>query len=241
VDIFKPWAIVNAAGYVRVDDAERDRGACYRANTFAVGVLARECAHQRIPLVTFSSDLVFDGAKGDYVESDHPSPLGAYGASKAAAEVSALGINPQSLIIRTSAFFGPWDEWNFPLIALRTLLEGLPFAAANDTIVSPTYVPDLVNASLDLLIDGEHGIWHLANEGAMSWSDLACEVAARAGLSAELVRPVTSRALGYAARRPASSVLRSRRGNLLPTIDSALDRWLDAIRSRELIDSAALQ
>jgi dTDP-4-dehydrorhamnose reductase len=242
MDIFKPWAIINAAGYVRVDDAERDRAACYRSNAFAVGVLARESRRSGIPLVTFSSDLVFDGAKGSpYVESDRTSPLGAYGASKVAAEVCAAGDNPDSLIIRTSAFFGPWDDWNFPVIALRQLLDEMPFEAAADSIVSPTYVPDLVHGTLDLLIDGESGIWHLANAGAITWSDLAREVAIRAGLSPDPVRSVSSRDLNLAAKRPSYSVLGSERGWILPSLDNALDRWLDAIRSRELDPAAALQ
>jgi dTDP-4-dehydrorhamnose reductase len=48
---------------------------------------------------------------------------------------------------------------------------------ANDVVISPTYVPDLVHASLDLLIDGEKGLWHLANNGALTWADLARETA----------------------------------------------------------------
>jgi dTDP-4-dehydrorhamnose reductase len=242
VDVFRPWAIINAAGHVRVDDAERERSDCYRTNAFAVGVLARECSRAGIPLVTFSSDLVFDGAKtSPYVESDRPSPLSAYGASKVAGEMCASGLHRDALIIRTSAFFGPWDEWNFPLIALRNLARGVPITAQCDATVSPTYVPDLVNASLDLLIDGETGIWHLANEGSVSWSDLAREVASRAGVPPELVQPATSHDLPLAARRPGYSVLASERGQILSSLENALDRWIEAVRSREIDQLPALQ
>src|SRR3712207_8890966 len=58
-------------------------------------------------------------------------------------------------------------------VLLRTLGQGREFYAANDTVVSPTYVPDLVNACLDLLIDEESGVWHLANSGALTWAELA--------------------------------------------------------------------
>jgi dTDP-4-dehydrorhamnose reductase len=90
-------------------------------------------------------------------------PLNAYGRSKAEAERRVLDSDPQALVVRTSAFFGPWDEHNFVTQALAALGEGRPFAAAGDMTVSPTYVPDLVNACLDLLIDKECGIWHLTN------------------------------------------------------------------------------
>ena len=242
LDAVRPWAIINAAGYVRVDDAERERTACYETNTAAVGILAGEASRLGIPFATFSSDLVFNGAKrAPYVESDHVSPLGAYGASKAAAELRATTLHSDSLVIRTSAFFGPWDEWNFAIIALRNFINGIPFSAAPDSIVSPTYVPDLVNASLDLLIDGEAGIWHVANRGEMSWTQFGIEVAKRAGVSASLVRPVPLSELGLEARRPAYSALGTERGAVLPTIENALDRWCDAVHARDLTPSPALQ
>ena len=222
-----PWALINAAGYVRVDDAEQQKAECYRSNTVGVGVLAAECSRAHIPLVTFSTDLVFDGRKGaPYVEGDAVSPINTYGASKAAAEVRALMLSDQCIVVRTSAFFGPWDEYNFITMALARLANGLPFMAASDVMVSPTYVPDLVNSSLDLLIDGETGIWHLANQGEVTWSDLARRVAERAGLSLDLVREMPSSEMPRQARIPLYTVLRSERCNLLPPLDDAIDRYM---------------
>lgn len=242
ISVFKPWVIINAAGYVRVDDAEREQRQSYRANAFGVSVLARECASAGIQLVTYSSDLVFDGSKRTpYVESDRTAPLNTYGVTKVEAETSAMRLNTHTLVIRTAAFFGPWDNWNFPIAAIRSLANGIPFRAADDTVVSPTYVPDLVDASLDLLIDEEKGIWHLANPGAVTWADFARDVALRAGFSLDLVRPVPSPELGFAAQRPVYSALSSERASLLPSLENALDRWIDAIRAKELTFSPALQ
>jgi dTDP-4-dehydrorhamnose reductase len=242
IDAVRPWAIINAAGFVRVDDAECDPAACYEANANAVGIIAAEASRLGIPFATYSTDLVFDGTKREpYIETDQVSPLNAYGASKAAAEMRATSLHTDSLVIRTSAFFGPWDEWNFPIIALRNLAAGIPFPAASDSVVSPTYVPDLVNASLDLLIDGESGIWHLANGGALTWSELATEVGSRAALSTELVRPSKTDELNLPARRPAYSVLGSERGSILSSLENALDRWCDAVRAHTLTSSPALQ
>src|SRR5947208_849537 len=81
--------------------------------------------------------------------------------------------------------------------------------AAEDAVISPTYVPDLVNASLDLLIDGEQGIWHLANVAAITWADLARRAAELAGLDASGVVGRPTAALGLAAPRPLWSVLGS--------------------------------
>jgi dTDP-4-dehydrorhamnose reductase len=228
----QPWAVINAAGFVRVDAAADDDAAeerCRRENTVGPAVLADACAaNGRIPLVNFSSDLVFDGRKqAPYVESDIVNPLNVYGNTKAEAE-QALARYDESLVVRTSAFFGPWDEHNFITLALRTIARGEPFLAADDVVVSPTYVPDLATTTLDLLIDGETGVWHLANAGAVTWAELAREAARRARLDSGLVRGVPAEQLGWRARRPRYSVLGSIRGTLMPSLTDALTAYFDA-------------
>ncbi|NEQ21109.1 MAG: sugar nucleotide-binding protein [Microcoleus sp. SIO2G3] len=223
-----PWAVVNAAGYVRVDDAEREVDACLRANAEGPAILAASCARLEIPLLTFSSDLVFDGTcAAPYIETDAVAPLNVYGRSKAEAEARVLKAHPSALVIRTSAFFGPWDDYNFVTIALRHLAAGQRFVAAEDSVVSPTYVPDLVHTTLDLLIDGESGLWHLANKGAIAWAELARLAASTAGVDASLIEARPTRELGLTAPRPTYSVLGSERGVLLPSLDNAMSRYFD--------------
>lgn len=224
---YEPWAVINTAGYVRVDEAEREPEKCRRENTLGAMVLAAACAQDGVSLVTFSSDMVFDGrASSPYVEMHRPAPLNAYGQSKAEAEAEVLKILPSALVIRTSAFFGPWDEYNFVTQALRALASGQSFTAAHDAVVSPTYVPDLVNASLDLLIDGERGMWHLANNGAATWAEFARAAARRACLDESFIDARPTHALGLLAPRPLYSVLTSERGLLLPSLDDALSSYM---------------
>jgi dTDP-4-dehydrorhamnose reductase len=232
IERHRPWAIVNAAGYVRVDDAEADADRCRRENARGPAVLAAACARAGIPLVTFSSDLVFDGTKREpYVESDAVAPLSVYGSSKVEAEAAVTRSHPHALVIRTSAFFGPWDRFNFVHAALDALARGHRFAAADDAVVSPTYVPDLVNAALDLLIDGESGLWHLANAGSVTWHELARRAAAATDVPADGLRAVATDTLGLAALRPRYSALGSERGLLLPSLDDALARYTTERRS----------
>jgi dTDP-4-dehydrorhamnose reductase len=227
LDALRPWAVVNAAGYVRVDEAEHESERCRRENTVGAVLLARACAERELPFVTFSSDLVFDGAKGaPYVESDAPAPLGVYGASKAEAERAVLAEHAAALVVRTSAFFGPWDESNFAHAVVRELGEGRRFLAAADQVVSPTYVPELVDAVLDLLIDGERGLWHLANRGAVTWAEFARAVAAAADLDESLVERLPTPALALVAPRPRYSALGSERGWPLSTLAAAVERFV---------------
>lgn len=227
IEIARPWAVINAAGHVRVDDAECEADACLRLNAEAPAAMAVACAGSGARFVTFSSDLVFDGrSRKPYVESDRPVPLNVYGVSKLEAESYVRSACPDALVIRTSAFFGPYDQHNFLTLSLGALAEGRPFRTADDVVVSPTYVPDLVNATLDLLIDGESGIWHLSNQGETTWSDFAVSAARRAGLDAELVVRAPMRDLNWRAPRPPYSALSSERALLLPQLDDAIARYL---------------
>ncbi|WP_280156060.1 SDR family oxidoreductase [Piscinibacter sp. XHJ-5] len=224
---WKPWAVINAAGFVRVDDAERQQPTQWRENVLGPALLAQACAGHALRLVTYSSDLVFDGAKaGPYVERDEPCPLNAYGEAKAEAERRVLAHAPDALVVRTAAFFGPWDRHNFVTQGLHALRGGARWPAAVDQEVSPTYVRDLVMASLDLLLDGESGIWHLANRGAASWFELATMAARAAGLGTEGIDAVRGETLGQVARRPRQAVLASERGQVMPPLDDALRRYV---------------
>jgi dTDP-4-dehydrorhamnose reductase len=220
----KPWAVINTAGYVRVDDAELEHEQCFRENALGPENLARACGEAAVQLVTFSSDLVFNGRKtAPYIESDAVAPLNVYGASKAAAENAVSAALPTALIIRTSAFFGPWDQWNFVTQTLQKLLAGEPVTAAEDLVVTPTYVPELVHTALDLLIDGGSGIWHLANQEPVSWADLAREVARLGNCDESLIRGCPAEELHFKAERPAYTALSSERGKLLSP-------WYHALR-----------
>lgn len=227
---WQPWAVVNAAGFVRVDAAEVQPALQWRENVAGPRTLARVCARAGVQLAGFSSDLVFDGGKDSpYVESDRPQPLNAYGRGKHEAERRMLEACPGALVIRTAAFFGPWDAHNFVTVGLDSLRRDGPWVAACDQVVSPTYVPDLVHAALDLLIDGESGVWHLANGGAVSWAEFAAMAAGAAGLDAGRVHSLRDAALNQRARRPRYSALASERGRVMPPLEDALRRYLEEV------------
>jgi dTDP-4-dehydrorhamnose reductase len=237
---YNPWAVINAAGFVRVDDAESETEKCFQDNSLAPYLLAAACRKYGLPFMTFSSDLVFDGNKQQpYVESDKINPLNVYGRSKAEAESAVFSVNPDALVIRTSSFFGPWDEYNFVSNVVTALSENKYFVAADDVFISPTYVPDLVNASLDLLIDNEKGIWHITNKGKITWANLARKVSDKAGLDTDLVEGQPMYMLNWKAPRPNYSVLKSEKGIVLPTLDNALMRYFQERKSIKVLETVS--
>lgn len=235
IERHNPWAIVNAAGYVRVDDAEEDQDRCFKENVEGAVNLARICKEKELGLINFSSDLVFDGSfEGAYLESHEVSPLNIYGKSKVDCEEQVLSIYPESLVIRTSAFFSPWDEHNFVTKTLQSLAGNSEVVAPNDMFVSPTYVPDLANESLDLLIDGEKGIVHLTNAGEVSWEQFAMLAVDSAKdklkINPELLKGTATETLRMKAKRPKRSVLRSEKFDRLPSLENAMARYLSDLQ-----------
>lgn len=217
------WAIVDAGQDEDVDAAERDP-LHWRVHAQAPALLARACARAGVRLLTFSSDHVFPGRDHThYLERDAVGPVNAHGRAKAHLERAACGAG--ALVIRSAGIFGPWDGANFVARGVAALRAGRPWLAAYDQVLTPTYAPDLVQAALDLLIDGEQGLWHLTNGEALSWADLACRAAEHARLDAGRVHRSPGRALGQVAPRPRWSALGSERGVLLPSLDDALARF----------------
>jgi dTDP-4-dehydrorhamnose reductase len=228
IDRHRPWAIVNAAGYARVARAEGEPARCWRDNVVAADVLARACRSAGLRLLAFSSHLVFDGEKrAPYLEDDAVAPLGVYGTAKAEAERAVLGACPDALVVRAGALFGPDDGRDVLTRALQRLSLGLDVTAAEATL-TPTFLPDLLAAALDLLIDEASGVWHLANTGPVSWAEFARAAAERVGLAAGNVRAVAAETRDGVARRPLYSALASARAALMPSLDSALDRYAGA-------------
>ena len=238
----RPWAVINAAGWVRIDEAELDPGGCRLANAIGAANLAEAAAAIGAHYTAFSSDLVFGGQlERPYVESDGARPLSVYGASKDEAEQRILALGSRALMVRTAAFFSPDDPRNFAAQVARQLVAGRLLRAAADCVVSPTYVPDLCHAVLDLVIDGETGLWHLSNGEAVSWAEFGWAVADALDLDRRLIKPVAAAEMGWRARRPAHAPLGTERGRRMPNFTQALEHYAAAMRENEPLHSARVE
>lgn len=228
-----PWGVINAAGFTRIDDAERSAFTCFRENTIGPVIIAEACRLMDIRFVTFSSDQVFNGKKRTpYTEKDIPHPLNLYGLSKKIAEEKVMRINPESLIIRSSFFFNPWHvEDSLGKILRSAVSSERRHYLASDIIMSPSYIPDLVNTVLDLMIDQESGIWHLSNQEEISFFELAVTALQIAGLNEKGISPLPSSRMNYTAVRPSYSVLKSSGGITLPSLKTSLASFINELYS----------
>jgi dTDP-4-dehydrorhamnose reductase len=207
--------VLHAAAWTDVDGAEDDPQEAAAVNVGGT----RHVADLGAPLVAFSTDYVFDGAKREpYVESDAPNPLSAYGRTKLHAEAAAGEL---AWVVRTSGVFGPAGR-NFVLKMLELARERDEVAVVDDQRTAPTFVGHLA-AAVDDVRALPYGVYHVAAEGDCTWAEFAEAVFEEAGVSCR-VRRIASADLGAKARRPAYSVLRSERGA------PALPHWREGLR-----------
>ncbi|PTY00333.1 family 1 glycosylhydrolase [Opitutus sp. ER46] len=222
----RPWAVINGTGDEHIDTAERAPANGRRDNLTTAENTARVCAELQLPLVTFSSALVFDGtASQPYVEDDRPNPQSEYSRAKFAAEQAVAACWPRALILRTGYLFGSAEANEATARVLRALASNRRVGASAEHRFSPTYIPDLAHAALDLLIDDESGLWHVATAGAPTWFEWTRQLARVAGYDPDRVVPASPRDLGWVAPRPRNATLGSNRGQLLSEWQAALRRF----------------
>jgi dTDP-4-dehydrorhamnose reductase len=208
--------VLHAAAWTNVDAAEADPQSAAAVNVG--GTL--NAAWLGAPLVVWSTDYVFDGAKREpYVESDSPAPLGAYGRTKLHGEAAAGDL---AWIVRTSWLFGPTGH-NFVRTMLRLASERDEVAVVDDQRGSPTYVGQLAEATKQI-VDLPYGVYHVAAGGDCTWADFAEAIFEESGLDTR-VRRITTAELGARAPRPAYSVLRSEKGA------PELPHWREGLRA----------
>jgi dTDP-4-dehydrorhamnose reductase len=208
--------VLHAAAWTDVDAAEDDPQEAAAVNVGGV----QHAAELGVPLVVWSSDYVFDGAKRDpYLESDAASPLGAYGRTKLHGEAAA---GERAWVVRSSWLFGATSK-NFVRTMLRLGAERDEVAVVADQLGCPTYVGHLAEATKQV-VHLPYGVYHVAAAGECTWADFAEAIFEEAGLATR-VRRITTAEFGARAPRPAYSVLRSEKGA------PELPHWREGLRA----------
>jgi len=106
LDATHPSVVVHAAGLTDIQYCESHNQDAENVNFRGTAQLAAFCAQRAIRLVYLSTDMVFDGGKGNYTEEDNPTPINVYGKSKAQAESAVKSVNQNSVIARLNLIYG---------------------------------------------------------------------------------------------------------------------------------------
>jgi len=214
----RPQAVVSAAAYTAVDQAESESALAHQINADGAGALARAAARLAIPIVHLSTDYVFDGALDrPYREDDAPRPINVYGLSKWRGEQGVAAANPDHAILRTAWVYSPFGR-NF----VRTLLT---LAGSRDEISvvadqrgAPSSALDLADGILKIIRNllarpddaSLRGVFHMTGGGETTWAGFATAIFAASAAGngpSSRVKPIASSDYPTAARRPANSRL----------------------------------
>lgn len=223
-----PDIIVNCAAYTDVDGAEQHPAAALAANAWAVRNLARAASEIDATLVHFSTDFVFDGEQDrPYTEEDAPNPRSAYASSKLIGEWFAAGVASHYVLRVESLFGGPRAKSTIDRI-LDNLRGGAVVRAFSDRTVSPSYVEDVVQATLEILeIRPPAGIYHCVNSGWTSWEGVARELAAIIGKPEAPIHAVPMASAALTTPRPKFAALSNAK---LGAAGISMPAWQDALR-----------
>lgn len=251
----RPALVVNAAAYTAVDKAESEAEKCHLINAVAPGILAEEARKLEALLVHYSTDYVFDGAKGGdggYQEDDPPNPLGVYGRSKLAGDLAVRAAGGRHLIFRLCWVYGTRGQ-NFLLTIMRLAREREKLRVVRDQVGCPTWSRMIAEATALAVQQALRapdpaaftGLYHLAASGRTSWHGFA-EAIVRAmppeGRKCTGVEPIATAEYPTAAKRPAFSVLccdklKRTFGLELPDWEASLLAALDVEREAPLAGS----
>jgi dTDP-4-dehydrorhamnose reductase len=209
IDSVEPDNIINAAAYTNVDAAEDQRDLCWLVNVIAMENLVQAARRVHAGVYHISTDYIFDGQNGPYLENDTPNPLGFYGQSKLAAE-QVLKDSPLNFTIaRTMVLYGysvnrrP-DFVNWLIGKLR---NGDHVHIVTDQMGNTTFNDDLARALWHLVRTSYHGVIHLAGREIISRFDFAGKIAKIFNLDSSLINPISTSYFKQRAPRPLQSGL----------------------------------
>lgn len=208
LNVEKPDLIVSAGAYTAVDKAESDQELCNTVNHIAVKTIGEWAAKNNAKVIHISTDYVFDGnSETPLKETDLPSPINVYGATKLKGELALQESGAAYVIIRTAWVYSTYGA-NFVKTMMRLMSEREEISVVADQIGTPTYARDLARAIMTIASVPEfiQGIYHYSNEGKISWYDFATAVKEIKGYTTK-INAISSDAFPTPAKRPNFSLL----------------------------------
>ncbi len=229
-----PDAIINCASYNQVDQAEDEQVTALDVNAMVVGTLARAAAEVNALLMHYGTDFVFAGtATSPYTEEQTPEPRSVYAQSKLIGEWLAADA-PRYYVMRVESLFGGPHRRSSVDRIVDAVRAGQQAAVFSDRVVSPSFVPDVVDASAFMLrTRPASGVYHCVNSGHATWLEVGQEIVKRIGASEALLKPVSVHDVALRAARPQFAALSNSKlaaaGYDMPTWQDAIGRYLDLL------------
>jgi dTDP-4-dehydrorhamnose reductase len=211
IQFYKPQAVINAAAYTSVDQADREQDLANTINGEAPAVIAEACNKLHIPMIHISTDYVFDGTGTQpWSVSDAPNPLNVYGRSKLVGEEAVRSSSSIYAILRTSWVFSAHGN-NFVKTMLRLSETREQLTVVDDQIGGPTCARDIALTCVSIAEQlaekpNKSGIYHYSGQPEVSWCQFANTIFEKAG-RLTIANPISTSDFPTLAKRPSNSRL----------------------------------
>lgn len=206
---FCPDIIINAAAFTNVDLCESERETAWKVNVKGVEYISEAARVIDAHLIHISTDYIFDGKNGPYLENDFPNPLGYYARTKLASENALKISNVKYTILRTNVLYGAvrFGRPDFVRWVVDSLTAQKVIRIVTDQINNPTFIDDLVVAINSVIEFKKEGIYHIGGKDFLSRFEFTQIIADFFNLDKHLIVPIKTEELNQAARRPLKSGL----------------------------------
>jgi len=204
-EAYNPDVVVHAGAMTQVDECETNRDACSITNIDGTINIIKAAERFSKHLIYISTDFVFDGKRGNYVEDDLPDPVNYYGKTKLRAEELVRQTSLDWTIVRTCLVYGNSFEGtrsNIITWVKENLEQHKKIKVVNDQIRTPTYVEDLANGIFLVIKNKAKGVYHISGDEILTPYQMAIKTADYFGLDKNLIEEVNASTFSQPAKRP---------------------------------------
>ncbi len=200
----KPDIIINTAAYTNVDACEDDKKGAWDVNVKPVETMVKVANKIGAKLIHFSTDYIFDGAKGPYSEYDMPNPVSYYGKSKLAADNAILGEAHNYSIIRTNVVYGPstTGKNDFVRWVMESLMSEKKIRLINGQFCNPTFTDDIAYGVLKIIEKNAKGIYNFAGADYLNRYQCGLVIAKAINIDPKLIEEQNHTEFLQKAKRP---------------------------------------
>ena len=200
-----PDAVIHTAAMANIDVCQNNQEKAEKVNVGITRTIARLCQESGAKMILCSTDTVFDGTKGNYIETDAPHAVNFYAETKIKAEQFVLSASDKNVVTRLSLVMGlpiMGQGNSFLADTIEKLKNGLQVPFPANEIRTPLDVVTLGSALVELAGNQFGGIIHLAGSTKINRYQMAREIATTLGYSPELILSTDSNAMPGRAPRP---------------------------------------
>ena len=203
--------VIHCAAVTSPDACANNMKYAEKINVEGTRHIINYCNNKDIPVIYISTDLVFDGEKGDYKETDPPNPISFYGETKLKAEQIVLNGLEKNTVCRIALSYGKiFNNTKGGALdrMIESLTQGKTLNLFTDQFRTPLFSGEFCDAILKLTTaksnnspDCKSRLYHLGGKDKVSRLEFGKKIVSVFGFDPGLINPVSMDQIKSSAKR----------------------------------------